>query len=62
MEVLDGKQLRLAFMKPLGPGQRLALRTVSIAARIIGNALVTAMVTFFDVAAECSGPTALNSA
>jgi len=62
MEVLDGKQLRLALIKPFGPGQRLALRTVPIAARIIGDALVTATITFFDVSAECSSATALNGA
>jgi hypothetical protein len=62
MEVLDWKQLRLALIKPLGPGQRLALGTVQIAARIIGDALVTATIAFFDVTAECSGATALNGA
>jgi hypothetical protein len=35
---------------------------VAIAARIIGDALVPATITFLDVAAECSGATALNGA
>ena len=52
----------MAAIEPLGPGQRLALRTVPIAARIIGDALVTATVAFFDVATECSGATALDGA
>ena len=62
MEVLYGKQLRLAVVKPFGPGQRLALRAVPIPAGIIGDALVTATVALFDVAAKCGSATALNGA
>ena len=61
MEVLNGKQFRLPLFKPLGPSKRLALRTMAIAARVVSDTLVTATITFFDMAAKRGGATALNS-
>ena len=56
MEVLDlGKQLGLPAFEPLRAGERLALGTMPIAARVVGDALMATRVALLDMAAECGG-------
>ena len=52
------QKLRLPLGEPLGAGRGLALRTVAIAARVVGDALVAAVQTAFDVSAQrcCATP------
>jgi hypothetical protein len=56
MEILDcWEQFGLAVFEPLRTGKRLALGTMPISARVEGDALMSAGVTLFDMATECSG-------
>ena len=56
MEILDlGQQLGLPAFEPLRAGERLALRAGAMPARVVGDALVTAGVALFDMAAEGRG-------
>ena len=56
VEILDlGQQLSLPVFKPLRAGERLALRAGPMPARVVGDALVTAGVALFDMAAEGRG-------
>src|SRR5262245_41839469 len=45
VEVFDREQLRPAVLQPLGLGQRLTLRTVTVAAGVIGDAVMGTVVT-----------------
>ena len=54
------QKLRLAVFEPLPRRGGLALRTVAIAAGIVGDALVRAIVAALDVSAECCGATGLD--
>ena len=61
MEVLGlGKQLGLPAFKPLRAGERLALWAMSIAARVVGDALMAARVAPLDMPAERGGTTKLD--
>jgi hypothetical protein len=56
MEVFDGQQLRLSGLHPLRRGGGLALGAVAVAARVIGDPLMPALVACLDVSAQRSGP------
>ena len=60
VEVLGGQQVRAASFEPLGAGQRLAGRTVAVAARVVPDAPMAAVVTLVDVAAERGGAALLD--
>ena len=51
MEVRHDEELGSSVVKPLGTGQRLALRAVAIAARVVGDPTVAAILTALDMAA-----------
>ena len=55
MEVLDGQQLGGAVVHPPGAGGRLALGAVPVAAGVVRDALVPAVVARLDVAAQRGG-------
>lgn len=55
MEILARQEFGLSLFQPLGPGQGLALGTMPIGAGIIGVAFVTALVTLFEMTAQCLG-------
>jgi hypothetical protein len=57
MEVFHGKEVGLAIFQPLRTDQRLAFRTVPVAATVVGNALMAATIALLNMAAE-SGSTA----
>src|SRR5262245_26463598 len=52
VEVLDRKQFPRAVLEPLRSGRSLALRTVAVAARVVGDTLMPALVADLDVTAE----------
>jgi hypothetical protein len=56
VEVSYWQQLGLAIGKPLRAGETLALRTVSVAAGIVGDAALAAILTPLDMAAERRRP------
>ena len=58
MEVWHGKEAIASLFEPLGLLQTLTFGTVSIAARVVGIALMTARVTDIDMASECGGAAA----
>lgn len=60
VEVSDGQQLGAAVVEPFFLCQALTLRTVAVAAGIVGRPLKAAMVAFFKVAAKDRGPADLN--
>jgi hypothetical protein len=55
MEIGRGQEFAAALFQPLGAGQRLALRAVTIAAGIVPDALMTAGIALFDMAAQRRG-------
>jgi hypothetical protein len=55
VEIFAREQFGRALLDPRGSGERLALRTVAIPTRVVGDALVATRVALLDVAAECSG-------
>lgn len=57
---LHRQQLRLARREPLGLGEGLALWAVPVAARVIGDGPVAALVTLLHVAAQGGGAAALD--
>ena len=61
VEILGGKELSLPFFEPLFSGQRLALGTVAISARVVGGTFMAAGVTSLQMAAEGGGAAELNS-
>jgi hypothetical protein len=62
VEVLDWQEFCLAGLEPLGLDQGLALGTVTIAARVVGEPFVPASVTLVPVAAQCGGPAKFDGA
>jgi hypothetical protein len=60
MEVLDGQQFRPAGREPALFGERLALRAVTIAARVVGEAVGPTRVTRFAMPAERGGAAGLD--
>lgn len=53
--VLYREEFTAAFLEPLGLGERLTLRAVTIAAGIVRDLLVTALIARFDVSPESGG-------
>ena len=62
VEIGYRQQVGLTRGEPLGPGSPLTLRTVPIAAGIIGDARQAAVVASLDVPAQCLGSTRNNGA
>jgi hypothetical protein len=62
MKVAGGEKLALASCEPMFTRLRLALRTVPVPARVIGDGLVTALRTGIDMTAQRSRAAALNGA
>src|SRR5215470_15159789 len=60
MEILHRKQFRLPLLEPLGTVQRLTLRTVAIAAGVVGDTFLLALIALFDVAAQRSRAAKFN--
>jgi hypothetical protein len=60
VEVLGVQKLGLAILEPLSPGEGLAFWAVAIRAGVIRVALMAAMVTLFQMAAENSSPADLD--
>lgn len=56
MEVRDWQKIRLPVGKPLGARSSLALRTMAIATRVVGNAGCAAVIALLEVAAERGRP------
>ena len=56
----DWQKLRLAFFEPLPRRRALTLRAMSIAAGIVGDAFVRAVLAALDVSAERGGATGLD--
>ena len=55
-----GQEFGSAILQPLGTGERLALWAVTIAARVVTDALVAAGIALLDVAAELCRATVLD--
>jgi len=62
MEIGRRQQFGLALFEPLGSGQGLAFGTMPIGTRVIGIALVSALVTAFQMAAQRGGATQFDGA
>ena len=62
VDIRHVEQVALACVEPALPGLRLALRTVAIATRVIGDGLMAAGATGVDVPAERRGATARDRA
>lgn len=62
VEILDRQQFGLAIFEPLRTRERLALRTVPIAAAVESDALVAAGIALLDVAAQRGRAAALDGA
>jgi hypothetical protein len=63
MEILDlGQQFSLPVFEPLRAGERLALGTMAIATRVVGDPLMAARVALLDMTAERGGATQLDGA
>jgi hypothetical protein len=60
MEIGDGQQLGLSVSEPLRTSQTLALGAMPVAAAIVGDAHVPAVVALLDMAAERRGAARLN--
>jgi len=60
MEVAHIEQFRLAVLKPFGPRETLALRTIPITARIVSETLMAAIAAPLDVTAESGGAATLD--
>jgi hypothetical protein len=60
MEIADRQQVGLALGKPGPRGRTLALRAMPVAAAVIGDAEMTAVVAALDMAAECLGTAVLD--
>jgi hypothetical protein len=53
MEILDlGQQFSLPVFEPLRVGERLALGTMAIATRVVGDPLMSARVALLDMTAD----------
>jgi hypothetical protein len=62
MEVFNGKEVGLAIFQPLRTDQGLAFRAVPVAATVVGNALMSAVVALLNMAAESGGAATLDRA
>jgi hypothetical protein len=62
VEVRDGQQVRLTVVEPFCSGERLALRAVPVATRVVGDALVSTGVALLDVTAQGCCAALLNGA
>jgi hypothetical protein len=62
MEVIALQQFGLTLLKPLRAGQRLALGTMPIGARVVCVPFVAALVTLFQMTAERCGATQFDRA
>lgn len=60
MEILGVEQFRFAILKPLGAGQRLAFRAVTVRTGVVPNALLSAAITHFDMTAQNGGAARLD--
>ncbi len=60
LTILDRQHLGVPRGDPVGGGQRLALRTMAVATRVVCDHLMTATVTLINMAAHSSGATFLN--
>ncbi len=60
MEILAVEKLRLALFDPLRPRERLTLWTMPIAATVVGDASMLAVIARLDVPAERSGTACSN--
>ena len=60
VEVGHVEQFRLTVLQPLGPCETLALRTVAVAARGVGHALMAAIAATLDMTAEGRGAATLD--
>src|SRR5262249_13924825 len=56
VEILGVQQFRAAILKPVGSGERLAFGAVAIGTRVIGVALMAALITLFEMAPESRSP------
>ena len=56
MKVLDGQELRFPGLHPLRRGGGLALGAVAVAARVVGDPLMPALIALLDVSAQGRGP------
>jgi len=55
MEVRDRQQIGLSVGQPIGPRQALALRAMAVAAGVVGDAAVRAVLASFNMSTECRG-------
>lgn len=60
MEILTLEQFRLALLEPRRARQGLTLRTVSVPAAIVSDALMLAAIALFDVTAQSSATAHLD--
>ncbi|GAC1446890.1 MAG: hypothetical protein NVSMB56_09920 [Pyrinomonadaceae bacterium] len=60
MKVFDWQQSLFLRFDPFTPGSGLALRTVAIATRIIGDTLMSTMIALINMAAESRCATAFD--
>ncbi len=61
MKVLDGQQVGLALLHPLGPFGLLAFRAMAIPARVVADALLVALRAALDMSAENGSAADLDS-
>jgi hypothetical protein len=62
VEVLAGKQIGLALFQPSGSRERLAFRTMSVAAGVVRVPFVTTLITSLKVTPESRSATGFNGA
>src|SRR5947199_100114 len=60
--VFDRQQVLRLLIEPVGAGQSLALGTVAVAARVVGDALVAAVEAMLDMATQGGSATACQVA
>jgi hypothetical protein len=60
MEVGHVEQFRVTVLKPFGPRETLALRTIPITTRIVSDTFMAAIVTPLDVTAKGRGAATLD--
>jgi hypothetical protein len=62
MKILARQEFGAAFFQPLRSGQRLALGTMPIGARVVCVSFVAALITSFQMTAERRGATQFDRA
>jgi hypothetical protein len=60
VEVFDRQKFSLPVLEPLVTRERLALWAMSVAATVVGDAVVAASITLLYVAAQCDGSALFN--